>query len=305
MSAIPGDAEPTARADATRPVTVSTIAGLKASGRPIVMATAYDVPSARALDDAGVDIILVGDSLGMTVLGLSSTLPVTLEQMLHHTAAVARGTRRALVVADMPFLTYQVNAEEALRNAGRFVAEAGAAAVKVEGGATIAATVDRIVSAGIPVMGHVGLTPQSVHALGGYRVQAKDADNALRLLADCDALQAAGAFAIVLECIPAEVALITSRQLEIPTIGIGAGAGCDGQVQVTSDLLGLGERTPRHARRYAEIGGQMREALEEYANDVRGRVFPGEEQSTHMDQEALRQLEEAALDDRREDGGVA
>ena len=287
-----------------RPVTVSTIAGLKAAGRPIVMVTAYDAPSARAADDAGVDMILVGDSLGMTVLGLASTLPVTLEQMLHHTAAVSRSTRRALVVADMPFLTYQVNAEEALRNAGRFVAQAGAAAVKVEGGVAIAPTVRRIVDAGIPVMGHVGLTPQSVHALGGYRVQAKTTAEGLRLLKDCEALQDAGAFAVVLECIPAELARITSPRLEIPTIGIGAGAGCDGQVQVLSDLLGLGQFTPRHAKRYAEIGTQMREALAEYANDVRGGIFPGEEQSTHMDEAALRELRQTVSDEPSSGGDV-
>ena len=274
----------------TRPVTVTTIAGLKRAGRPIVMVTAYDTPSARIADEAGVDIILVGDSLGMTVLGLSSTLPVTLEQMLHHTAAVVRGARRALVVADMPFLTYQVTAEDALRNAGRFVAEAGASAVKVEGGASIAATVRRLVDAGIPVMGHVGLTPQSVNALGGYRVQAKDAEDALRLVSDCEALQEAGAFAIVLECIPADLADIASRRLAIPTIGIGAGARCDGQVQVLHDVLGMGEFTPRHAKRYAEIGAGIRTALEQYAAEVRSLEFPSAAQSTPMEEAALRRL---------------
>jgi 3-methyl-2-oxobutanoate hydroxymethyltransferase len=279
--------------DATRPVTTATIRGLKETRRPIVMVTAYDFPSALLADKAGADMILVGDSLGMTVLGFDSTLPVTLEQMLHHTAAVTRGAKRALVVGDMPFLTYQVTAEEALRNAGRFIAEAGAAAVKVEGGVEIAPTVRRIVDAGIPVMGHVGLTPQSVHALGGYRVQGKDVGAALRLLADCRALEHAGAFAVVLECIPAELAAIATRALSIPTIGIGAGASCDGQVQVLNDLLGMGDFTPRHAKRYAEIGEAISFAIAQYADEVRTGQFPGEEQATRMDADVLREVEEA------------
>ena len=288
----------------TRPVTTATIRALKQARRPIVMVTAYDVPSARLADEAGVDIILVGDSLGMTVLGFASTLPVTLGQMLHHTAAVARGAKRALVVADMPFLTYQVTAEDALRNAGRFIAEAGATAVKVEGGAPIAPTVRRIVDAGIPVVGHVGLTPQSVHALGGYSVQAKEAGPALALLADCRALQAAGAFAVVLECIPVELAELVSHELSIPTIGIGAGAGCDGQVQVLSDLLGLGESTPRHAKRYAEVGAEIQQAIGQYATDVRAGAFPGDEQSTRMEEGALAEVR-AAVANAREDTSPA
>lgn len=280
--------------DKARPVTTATIRSLKQAQRPIVMITAYDFPSGRLADEAGADMILVGDSLGMTVLGFDSTLPVTLEQMLHHTAAVTRGASRALVVADMPFLTYQVTAEEAVRNAGRFIAEAGAAAVKVEGGVAIAPTVRRIVDAGVPVMGHVGLTPQSVHALGGYRVQGKEAGSALKLIADCRALEHAGAFAVVLECIPAELAAIVSKALTIPTIGIGAGVGCDGQVQVLNDLLGMGEFSPRHAKRYAEIGDEIRGAISRYADDVRAGTFPGDEQTTHMDTEALSEVEAGA-----------
>jgi 3-methyl-2-oxobutanoate hydroxymethyltransferase len=280
--------------DAMRPLTTTTLRALKQSRRPIVMVTAYDTPSARLADEAGVDAILVGDSLGMTVLGFTSTLPVTLDDMVRHTAAVARGAKRPLVVADMPFLTFQVSAEEAVRNAGRLIAEGSAAAVKVEGGADIASTVRRIVGVGIPVMGHVGLTPQSVHALGGYKVQAKESAAAIKLLEDCHALQDAGAFAIVLECIPAELAAIASSELAIPTIGIGAGAGCDGQVQVFHDLLGLGgDFTPRHAKRYAEIGTAIRNAIEAYADDVRDAAFPGDAQSTRMDSAALAEVRRA------------
>jgi 3-methyl-2-oxobutanoate hydroxymethyltransferase len=278
--------------DASRPITTTTLGAMKQSGRPIVMVTAYDAPSARLVDAAGVDAILVGDSLGMTVLGFSSTLPVTLDDMVRHTAAVVRGARRALVVADMPFLTFQVTAEEALRNAGRLIAEGGAEAVKVEGGASIAHTVRRLVESGIPVMGHVGLTPQSVNVLGGYKVQAKESPAALRLLEDCRELENAGAFAVVLECIPAELAALVSGELGIPTIGIGAGVGCDGQVQVFHDLLGLGgDFTPRHAKRYAEIGEAIRDAVEAYADDVRDRAFPGDAQSTRMDPESLAVVE--------------
>jgi 3-methyl-2-oxobutanoate hydroxymethyltransferase len=273
-----------------RPVTTATFRARKAARQRIVMVTAYDTPSARLVDEAGVDAVLVGDSLGMTVLGFDSTLPVTLEDMLRHTAAVARGTKHALVIADMPFMSFQVSAEEALRNAGRLMAEAQAGAVKLEGGADVAPTVARIVGAGIPVMGHVGLTPQSVHQLGGYRVQAKEAREAGRLLDDCHALQEAGAFAIVLECIPGELAGIATGELEIPTIGIGAGAGCDGEVQVFHDLLGLGEITPRHAKPYARIGDAVREAVAGYVDDVRRGEFPGEAQTTHMDARALEDL---------------
>ncbi len=282
----------TAPVDPSRSVTITALCAAKAEHRPIVMITAYDAPSARLVDEAGVDMILVGDSLGMVTLGYDSTLPVTLDDMLHHTRAVVRGTKRALVVADMPFMTFQISAQEALRNAGRLMAEGGARAVKLEGGKRVAATVERIVEAGIPVMGHVGLTPQSVHQLGGYRVQAKESAEALELLEDCRALEAAGAFAVVLECIPAQLAAIVSAELSIPTIGIGAGGGCDGQVQVFHDLLGLGgEFTPRHAARYAEIGDAIREAVERYSADVRSSAFPRPEHSTQMDPQALTELD--------------
>jgi 3-methyl-2-oxobutanoate hydroxymethyltransferase len=269
---------------ASRPITTTALRAAKAARRPIVMITAYDAPSARLVDEAGVDVILVGDSLGMVVLGHDSTLPVTMDDMVYHTRAVVRGATRALVVADMPFMSFQLTAEEALRNAGRLMSEGGAHAVKLEGGAAVVPTVARITGAGIPVMGHVGLTPQSVHQMGGYKVQAREAAAALTLLEDCRAMQDAGAFAIVLECIPTELAAMVSAELDIPTIGIGAGAGCDGQVQVFHDLLGLGgEFAPRHAKRYADIGAAIRSAVETYANDVRDGAFPTAAESSAMD----------------------
>jgi 3-methyl-2-oxobutanoate hydroxymethyltransferase len=272
-------------------VTTTTFRSMKAAHQPIVMVTAYDAAAARLAESAGVDAILVGDSLGMTVLGYDSTLPVTMDDMVRHTAAARRGIARALLVADLPFLSFQVSPEDALRNAGRLMAEGGAHAVKLEGGAHIAPTVLRMTEAGIPVMGHLGLTPQSVHQLGGYRVQAKEADAARTLVDDCRALQTAGAFAVVLECIPAELAELVSAELDIPTIGIGAGAGCDGQVQVFHDLLGLGGAfTPRHAKRYAEVGDAIESAIAAYAADVRGGTFPAEAQCTRMAPEALAQL---------------
>jgi 3-methyl-2-oxobutanoate hydroxymethyltransferase len=274
-----------------RPMTTATFRGRKIANQRIVMITAYDTPSARLVDDAGVDAILVGDSLGMTVLGFDSTLPVTLEDMVRHTAAVVRGTKRALVIADMPFMSFQISPEDALRNAGRLMAEGGAGAVKLEGGVPVAGTVARITGAGIPVMGHVGLTPQSVHQLGGYKVQAKEAASAAALLDDCRALQDAGAFAIVLECVPAELAQLASAELDIPVIGIGAGVGCDGEVQVYHDLLGLGgDFTPRHAGRYAEVGEAIVRAVSAYADDVRAGSFPAEAQSTHMAPRVLEEL---------------
>ena len=280
--------------DSARAVTTTALRAMKEAARPIVMVTAYDTPSARLVDAAGVDAVLVGDSLGMTVLGFDSTLPVTLDDMVRHTAAVVRGATRALVIADMPFMTFQVSADEAVRNAGRLMAEGGAAAVKLEGGTAVTPTVRRLVDAGIPVMGHVGLTPQSVHQLGGYKVQAKEAAPAVALLEDCRALEEAGAFAIVLECIPAERAQFASRELAIPTIGIGAGEGCDGQVQVFHDLLGLGgEFLPRHAKRFADVGETIREAVARFADEVREGVFPGEEQTNHMDTATRAEVERA------------
>jgi len=272
-------------------VTTATFRQMKASGEPIVMITAYDTPGARLAEAAGVDAVLVGDSLGMTVLGLSSTLPVTMDDMVRATAAVTRGTERVLVVADMPFMSYQVTDEDAVRNAGRLLAEAGAHAVKLEGGAAVAPLVGRMVDAGIPVMGHVGLTPQSVNVFGGYKLQARDTESAVTLVEDCLALEAAGAFAVVLELVPAEIAALVTEELEIPTIGIGAGAGCDGQVQVFHDLLGLGDFLPKHAKRYVDVGAAITKAIGSYASDVRAGTFPAEANISHADAEVVAELE--------------
>ncbi|TDB37670.1 MAG: 3-methyl-2-oxobutanoate hydroxymethyltransferase [Actinobacteria bacterium] len=274
-------------------VTTATLREMKSAGDPIVMVTAYDAPSARLAEEAGVDSILVGDSLGMVVLGHESTLPVTLDDMLRHTAAVVRGTSRALIVADMSFLTFRISPEEAVRNAGRFLAEAGATAVKLEGGVSIAPTVERMVAAGIPVMGHIGLTPQSVNVFGGFKVQGRETASAIALVQDALALEAAGAFAVVLELVPAELAAIVSEELSIPTIGIGAGGGCDGQVQVFHDLLGLGTFKPKHAKRYADVGDAIRAAIGAYAAEVRSGDFPAEENLSHLDAEVIGELETA------------
>jgi 3-methyl-2-oxobutanoate hydroxymethyltransferase len=247
----------------------------KACGQKIAMLTAYDATMVRLLDAAGVDVLLVGDSLGMVIMGYDTTIPVTLEDMLHHARAVAHGARKALVVADMPFLTYQVSAEEALRNAGRLVQEGGAAAVKMEGGASLAATVTRVVEAGIPVMGHVGLTPQSVHRLGGFRKVGKTEVEAEALLQDARALEQAGAFAVVLECIPDELAGQITAAVKIPTIGIGAGPHCDGQVLVSYDAFGLyDDRAPQFVKQYARLGEKLVEAAKEYIADVQAGRFP-------------------------------
>lgn len=271
----------------------------KRRGERIVMLTAYDFPTARLVDSAGVDAILVGDSLGMVVQGHAATLQVTLEQMVYHASLVARATERALVVADMPFLSFQVSPEEALRNAGRLLQEGGAQAVKLEGGAEVAPTVSKLVTAGIPVMGHVGLTPQSVHALGGMTVQGRTAEQAARLLRDARALEEAGAFALVLELVPYEVAVELTGRLAIPTIGIGSGPGCDGQVLVLHDMVGLlPGATPRHAKRYAEVGRILQEAVAAYAEEVRKGVFPTAAESRTLGAEAeavveaLRQADE-------------
>ncbi len=272
MSHVPAGGEP-----ATRPVTVPDIRSARASGRRLVMLTAYDFPTARLLDASGVDILLVGDSLGNNVLGYDSTLPVTMEEMLHHTKAVARGTHRALVVGDMPYLSYHTGRRDAVRNAGRFLKEAGAAAVKIEGGRRRAALVRTLVEAEIPVMGHVGLTPQSVHLMGGYRVQGKRIDEARALVEDAQALEEAGIFALVLEGMPEPVGRMITEATSVPTIGIGAGRFCDGQVLVFHDLVGLGEGTPpKFARRYARIGDEIAAAAGRFIADVRDGSFPSE-----------------------------
>jgi 3-methyl-2-oxobutanoate hydroxymethyltransferase len=245
------------------------------------MLAAYDATMARLLDRAGIDVLLVGDSLGTVILGCDTTLPVTLEAILHHTRAVRNGAAHALIVADMPFLTYQVSAAEALRNAGRLLQEGGAAAVKLEGGAAIAATVERLVAIGIPVMGHVGLTPQSVHQLGGFRSYGKRPAEAEKVAEDARCLERAGAFAVVLESVPSSLAAAVTAELKIPTIGIGAGPDCDGQVLVSYDALGLFDTfVPRFVKQYAKLGDAVTQAAKEYIADVQGGRFPGPEHSS-------------------------
>lgn len=272
-------------------VTILDIQKRKANQVPLTMLTAYDFTAAILVDQADIDIILVGDSLGMVMLGYSGTTQVTMEEMLHHCKAVARGTTAAFLVGDMPFMSYQADVAEAVRNAGRFLKEAGMDCVKVEGGREIADTVRAIVRAGIPVMGHIGLTPQTVSQLGGYRIQGKTAASAQALLEDALALQEAGVFAIVLEAIPASVARAISERLTIPTIGIGAGVGCDGQVLVYHDMLGLYDRLqPRFVKEYGQIGAEIVTAVQTYAAEVRQRQFPAEEHTYPMNE-----AEEAAF----------
>ncbi len=256
----------------------------KQGGTPITALTAYDYPSARIVDEAGIDLLLVGDSLGMAVLGYDSTLPVTLDEMLHHTRAVRRAVKRALLVADMPFGTYHADEAEAVRNATRFIKEAGAEAVKIEGARP--ALANRLVEAEIPVVAHLGLLPQGVNRMGGYRVQARTADQAEALVADAVAMEAAGAALVVLEGIPREVAERVTRSLRVPVIGIGAGAGCDGQILVLHDILHLTfAPAAKFVRRYADVAALMREAVARYASDVRERRFPSESESYHLSEE--------------------
>ncbi len=263
-------------------VTIHTLARMKAAGEKIGMITAYDASFARLLDRAGTDVLLVGDSLGMVIQGNDSTLPVTLEQMIYHTRAVRRGTERAHIVGDMPFMSYQGSIDDAVTNAGRLVAEGGAESVKLEGGSEFAEVVRRIVRAGIPVMGHIGLTPQSVHKMGGYVVQGRDNQKARQLLDDALALEAAGCFAIVLEAIPMELAAQITGRLKIPTIGIGAGIHCDGQVLVLYDLLGMNpDFAPKFVKRFADLAGAIDGATKAYLGEVRAQTFPTEAQSFH------------------------
>lgn len=259
-------------------VTVSSLKEKKLTGNKISVLTAYDYSMAKLLDEAGVDVLLVGDSLGMVILGYDSTLPVTMADMIHHTKAVARGTQKAMVVADMPFMSYQVSKEESLRNAGRLLQEAGAQAVKLEGGREVAETVGAMVKAGIPVMGHLGLTPQSVHQLGGYQVQGKSLEAARRLMEDAQILEEAGVFALVLECIPAALARAVTKKISVPTIGIGAGPECDGQVLVSQDLLGLySNLTPKFVKKYADLKEPIIEAVRNYIKEVEAGTFPAQE----------------------------
>ena len=273
-------------------VTVRDLAAMKQRGEKIPMLTAYDYTTAILADAAGIPLLLVGDSLGMVVLGYDSTVPVTLTNIIHHTRAVAQGNKNALIVADLPFMTYQIDPAQALSNAARLLQEGGAHTVKLEGGENVAPIVRRIVDCDIPVMGHIGVTPQSVNAQGGYRVRGRSQPEAAQILKDALALEAAGAYAVVLELTPAPLARLISQRLTIPTIGIGAGAGCDGQVQVLHDMLGLfTDFVPRHAKQYANLAPVITEAFARYAAEVRAGTFPTDRESFAMDESLLAELE--------------
>jgi 3-methyl-2-oxobutanoate hydroxymethyltransferase len=276
-------------------ISVHKLREWKAEGRRFAMITAYDYASGRLVEQAGIPIILVGDSLGSVILGYESTIPVTMEDILHHTRPVVRATRKAIVVADLPFMSYQANPDDAVRNAGRLLQEGGATAVKLEGGSQVAPLVRRMVDAGIPVMGHLGLTPQSVNQFGGHRVQGKTPAAAAKLITDAQALEEAGAFAVVLETIPARVARMVTQRISIPTIGIGAGPHCDGQVQVFHDLLGIYDdcRQMKHAKRYAVLGETIRSAVGAYVAEVEQGEFPTPEQSFECDAGLMAELAQA------------
>lgn len=278
-------------------LTVIDLARLHADGERIAMITAYDYPTAQLVDEAGIPAVLVGDSLGQVLLGYDTTVRVTMEEMLHHTKAVVRGTQRALVVGDMPFLSYS-SPDDALVNAGRFLREAGAQAVKIEGGVRSARIIETLARAGIPVMGHIGLTPQAINALGKVRVQGKTREQARALLHDALAVQEAGAFAIVLELVPEQLAAAITARLRIPTIGIGAGAGCSGQIQVITDVLGLGSFVPRHARPFTDLRGAILAAVTAYRAEVEAGTFPAEAQATRMDDAVLDEVLGRAAADR-------
>jgi 3-methyl-2-oxobutanoate hydroxymethyltransferase len=288
-----------ATTETVRRLTVLDIAKMHADGVRIPMLTAYDYPTAQILDQAGIPMLLVGDSVGQVMLGYESTVRVTMAEMVHYTRAVVRGTSRALVVADMPFLTY-ATPEEALENAGTFLRDAGAQAVKVEGGVRSARIIEALVRAGIPVMGHIGLTPQAINAIGKVRVQGKTREQARSLIADALAVQEAGAFSMVLELVPEQLAEAITERLRIPTIGIGAGAGCSGQVQVVTDLIGLGDFVPRHARPYAHVREAIAGAAAAYAADVTAGTFPGPEQTVRMDEAVLDEALGRGASDRTE-----
>ena len=264
---------------------------MKQKGEKITMLTAYDYTTARIIDEAGIPLILVGDSLGNVVLGYESTIPVTMEDMLHHTKAVVRGCKKAMVISDLPFMTYHISTEDALRNSARLIQAGGAQAVKLEGGINVADKVKKIVDCGIPVMGHIGLTPQSINQLGGFKVQGKSLEAARRLLDNAKALDEAGACAVVLETVPAPLATFISQSIKIPTIGIGAGSGCDGQVQVVSDILGLfTDFVPKHTRQYTRLADIMSTAITEYYNEVKTGSFPTDKQSFSMDEGIITEL---------------
>ena len=274
-------------------VTIGEIREMKQRGEKIPMLTAYDYSTARLIDEAGVPLILVGDSLGMVMLGYESTIPVTMDEMIHHTKAVVRGAKQAMVIGDMPFMTYHVSVEDALRNAARFIQEGGAQAVKLEGGEVVADKVSRLVACGIPVQGHIGLTPQSVHQLGGYKVVGKTPEVAERVLNDARALEEAGAFSIVLECVPAPLSKLITERAAVPTIGIGAGKDCDGQVQVVSDILGLfTDFVPKHAKQYARLSQAITTAITDYIGEVKAGDFPTPKQSYELDKTIVAQIED-------------
>jgi len=272
-------------------VTINQILEMKQKGEKISMLTAYDYSTAKIVDEVGIPMILVGDSLGMVMLGYDTTLPVTMEVMLHHAKAVVRGTQRALIVGDMPFMTYHVTVEDCIRNAGRFIQEAGCQAIKLEGGVTVAEKVRRVVDCGIPVMGHIGLTPQSINQFGGFKVQGKTPEAAAKILEDAIALEQAGVFSIVLEVVPTPLATLITEKVSVPTIGIGAGIGCDGQVQIINDILGsYTDFVPKHAKQYAKLADIIRNALTEYDREVKAGTFPTDKQSFTMDESLLDEL---------------
>ena len=274
-------------------ITINQIKDMKRKGEKITMLTAYDYATAKIIDETDIPLILVGDSLGMVVLGYESTIPVTMEEMLHHTKAVARGAKRAMVIGDLPFMTYHITTDDALRNAARFIQEGGAQAIKLEGGVKVAEKVSRIVGCGIPVMGHIGLTPQSVHQSSGFKVQGTTPETATRLLEDAQALEAAGSFAIVLETVPAPLATLITQRIGVPTIGIGAGTSCDGQVQVINDILGsFTDFIPKHTKQYAKLTDIIKNAVSEYHSEVKAGSFPTEKQSYSMDESILAKLTE-------------
>ncbi len=273
-------------------ITISQIREMKEKGEKITMLTAYDYSTAKVVDEVGIPMILVGDSLGMVVLGYETPIPVTMEVMLHHTKAVVRGASRALIVGGMPFMTYTVSADDAMRNAARFIQEAGAQAIKLEGGVTVADKVRKVVDCGIPVMGHIGLTPQSVHQMGGLKVQAKSPEAASKLIDDAKALEQAGVFAIVLEAIPYKLGALVTQKVGVPTIGIGAGPGCDGQVQIVNDILGsFTDFIPKHAKRYANLAEIIKDAITSYDEEVKNGAFPTEKHSFIIDKDVFAKLE--------------
>ncbi len=272
-------------------VKVTTLQEMKERGERIVMLSVYDYPTAKIADDVGVDVLLVGDSLGNVLLGYADTLSVTMDEMIHHTKAVSKAANRAIVVGDMPFMSYQASIGDSVRNSGRFLKEANAQAVKVEGGRNVIKKVQAMVDSGVPVMGHVGLTPQWIHQFGGYKLRGKTAEAARMIIEDAKMLEAAGVFSIVLECVPWELAKIITEKLEIPTIGIGAGPYCDGQVLVLHDLIGLtGDKLPKFVKQYADVGATVRKALGEFKRDVKAKKFPAIEQSYEMPKNELKKL---------------